>query len=248
MNIVASSGLFERKWYAASHPESLPDPVVHFCRDGWRQGLQPNPYFDPAWYAKTYGAELGPDENPLLHYIRRGERENAWPSPHFDPEWYREQYAIGEQQSPLRHYLLNRFAGTHAPLPLFDVTAFVESNPAGAETEQDPYQQWLKQARETIVSPPASESPYASVLSVLGGDIEGGATPDSVPWKTFKNVLRLFVPLIPFDEAWYCKHYPDVFTAVKSGVITSAHGHFIDYGFFEGRSPGAPGRAWFEHS
>jgi hypothetical protein len=239
VSIVDFSGLFDRDWYVANHPEASaqPDPLLHFCQDGWRQGLQPNPYFHPAWYAKTYGAEFLPDENPLLHYIRRGERENAWPSPHFDPEYYREQYAIGTDASPLRHYLQNRAAGAHSPLPIFDVAAYVKSNPECLTTGQDPYLHWLQQTKEEAVPAPISESPLATVLNLVGGSLEHGQIPDAVPWGAFKQALRLFIPFIPFDEAWYCRHYPDVAAAVKCGLIASAHGHFIDYGFFEGRSP-----------
>ena len=90
VSIVESSGLFDPVWYLSNYP-ALPDPLAHFCGEGWRQGHRPNPYFDPVWYARTYGGEFLHDENPLLHYIRRGERENAWPSMHFDPEWYRDE-------------------------------------------------------------------------------------------------------------------------------------------------------------
>jgi hypothetical protein len=242
VSVVDSSGLFDRDWYVASDPEAgqQANPLVHFCRHGWRRGLQPNPYFDPAWYAKTYGGEFLPDENPLLHYIRRGERENAWPSPHFDPEWYRDQYTIGEHDSPLRHYLLNCGAGTYSPLPAFDVAAYVEGNPE-CLASGDPYLHWLRQPKEEVVPPPFSDSPLAAVLDLVGGGEHGGV-PDVVPWKTFTQALSLFIPFIPFDEAWYCRHYPDVAAAAKCGLITSAHSHFVDYGFFEGRSPAPPSR------
>jgi hypothetical protein len=247
VSIVDSSGLFDRDWYLRSYPEVTErgDPLVHFCEEGWRQGLQPNPYFDLAWYVKTYNAEFAPNENPLLHYIRRGERENAWPSPHFDPEWYRDEYELGEHESPLRHYLLNRAAGRYSPLPIFDVTAYVKGNPKSVEIGQDPYLYWLQHASEKVDSPPVSESPFAAILELVGSNPENETAPDAVPWETFKQVLRLFIPLIPFDEAWYCRHYPDVFAAVKCGLIVSARSHFVDYGFFEGRCPAAPGGGWF---
>jgi hypothetical protein len=64
--------------------------------------------------------------------------------------------------------------------------------------------------------------------------------PDTVSREAFTDVLRSFIPLLPFDEAWYCRRCPDVPAAVKCRVIATAHGHFIDYGFFEGRSPAPP--------
>ena len=64
--------------------------------------------------------------------------------------------------------------------------------------------------------------------------------PDTVSHAAFNDILRSFIPLLPFDEAWYCRRYPDVAAAVKCRVIATAHGHFIDYGFFEGRSSAPP--------
>ena len=63
--------------------------------------------------------------------------------------------------------------------------------------------------------------------------------PDTVSVEACTDVLRSFIPLLPFDEAWYCRCYPDV-AAVKRRVVATAHGHFIDYGFFERRSPAPP--------
>jgi hypothetical protein len=236
---VQRSGLFDRDWYLANHPEldDGSDPIAHFCREGWLHELQPNPYFHPAWYAKTYRSEIAPGENPLLHYIRRGERENAWPSAHFDPEWYRMKYALSEHESPLRHYLLNRFSGAYSPLPIFDAAQYLASHPDCRTMGADPYLQWLEDPAETFQRPPPDSSPLARVLRLAGGTPETGTIPDGISAEALKQVLRLFIPLIPFDEDWYCKCYPDVATAVSCHLITSAHQHFIDYGFFEGRTP-----------
>jgi hypothetical protein len=241
---IEASGLFDHDWYVETYPESEEsgDPLMHFCDEGWRELLWPNPYFDTGWYARTYGAELLPDENPLLHYIRCGERENAWPSPYFDPEWYRETYGVGEDESPLRHYLLHRISGVHSPTPDFDVAAYVEENPESLEEGQDPYLHWLNRPRQDEDEPPASVSPFAAVLELTGGDPDAEELPESVPWQTVKQALQVFVPFVPFDEEWYRRQYPDVDAAVKCGVIETAHMHFIQYGFFEGRSPAADWR------
>jgi hypothetical protein len=238
-SVVQRSRLFDSDWYLSSYPElsDTADPLAHFCLEGWRRGLQPNPYFDPAWYTRTYHAELAPDENPLLHYILHGEQENAWPSVHFDPEWYRDHYALSEHESPLRHYLANRSAGEHSPLPVFDVAEYAASHPECLATGQDPYLHWLQQPRQALQQPRAGDSPLARVLTLVGGNLETGDIPTTVSWQAVKQVLGLLIPLIPFDEAWYCRAYPDVAKAVQCHLIESAHRHFIDYGFFEGRSP-----------
>jgi hypothetical protein len=236
---VQRSRLFDSDWYLSRYPEPVgsADPVTHFCVEGWRRGLQPNPYFDPDWYIRTYRAELAADENPLLHYILRGERENAWPSAHFDPEWYRDQYHLGAQQSPLQHYLENRSAGTHSPLPLFDVAEYVASHPECLADGQDPYLHWRQQPQAAPQEPGPADSPLASVLKLVGGNLETGDIPQTVSWEAVKQMLGLLIPFIPFDEGWYCSAYPDVAKAVQCHLIESGHRHFIDYGFFEGRTP-----------
>jgi hypothetical protein len=240
-SVVEHSGLFDRDWYLARYPEAgnVADVLAHFCREGWRHGFQPNPYFHPTWYTRTYGAELVPGENPLLHYIRRGERENAWPSADFDPEWYRDEYALDGSESPLRDYLHHRVGGTRSPLPVFDVADYTANHPEYLASGLDPYLHWLQRAKEAVERPPPSASPFGRVVDLLGGSLESGNIPDMASWDAVKDVLRVFIPLIPFDEDWYCKCYPDVAAAVKCRLITSAHQHFIDYGFFEGRSPAA---------
>jgi hypothetical protein len=242
ISVVESSGLFDREWYAASHQEiNEGDALQHYCVDGWRQQFAPNPYFDPVWYTKTYRAELLPDENPLVHYIRRGERENAWPSPHFDPEWYRDEYAIG-QESPLGHYLRSRRAGQYSPIPGFDAAAYSEMNPDCLALGLDPYLHWLQRPKEELDDAPISESPWGTVLQMVGGIPAPGSVSDSVTPDGLKEALRLFIPFIPFDDGWYCKQYPDVAAAVECGLMASAHEHFISYGFFEGRTPAAKWR------
>ena len=240
---VDSSGLFDRDWYLASYAQAggaAEDPVTHFCRN-WSQDFQPNPYFHPTWYARTYAAEFRPGENPLLHYIRRGERENAWPSPHFDPEWYRNEYAIGESESPLRHYLRNRGGGAFSPLPVFDAAAYTAAHPQWSASAQDPYLHSLQHREEEQETVPRLEWTLATVLHLAGGNPETASLPDTVGQDAFVRVLRLFIPLIPFDATWYCNNYPDIAAALRSGAITSAHQHFLEHGFFEGRSPAAPG-------
>jgi len=240
--VVARSGLFDGEWYRAEYLEGQAvDPLMHFCREGSHQEFAPNAYFDPAWYARTYGDELDSLEHPLMHYIRVGERENAWPSPHFDPEWYRDVHAITAVAGPLAHYLARRSSGTVSPLPVFDAAAYSAAHPnCLAEEGADPYWHWLAQLDDEGEDPPFPASPFAAVLAAVGGNLEEGNFPETINWKDFAHVLGQFAKLIPFDQDWYLECYPDVAAAVASGEMDSAHAHFLEHGFFEGRSPGAP--------
>jgi hypothetical protein len=239
---LENSGLLDHAWYASTYAEAIGDgaPLRHYCAAGWRRGFRPNPYFDPKWYAATYAVELQAGENPLVHYMRRGERENAWPSPHFDPEWYRDVQGLDATTSPLAHYLRHRNAGSVSPLPVFDATAYAASNPDWPMTAYDPYWHSLQRAEAAKGPPPASASPWGRILAILGSDPEDTRVPEVVSADAMKEALRLLIPLIPFDEAWYKRTYADVAAALEGRQIESAHGHFIEFGFFEGRSPRAP--------
>ena len=240
---IGASGLFERHWYLERYPEVASDdadPLTHFCETGWRQGLQPNAYFDPAWYARTYGAELAPDQNPVMHYLERGERENAWPSQHFDPEWYRDHNAIPANESPLRHYLRNRHDGALSPLPVFDAATYTAEHPDWQADGLDPYEHFLTHEDEYMDNPDRPDLTLATLLEMVGGSAEDGELPVSISGEAFAQVLRLFIPLIPFNAAWYVATNPDVAQALEIGALSSAHDHFVDNGFFEGRSPVPP--------
>jgi hypothetical protein len=54
-------------------------------------------------------------------------------------------------------------------------------------------------------------------------------------------ILTEMLRAVPFDEKWYVERYPDVAEAVATGDFTSAHEHYVRYGYFEGRLPGLNG-------
>ena len=144
--LVTDLELFDVNYYLANYPdvrESALDPAAHFMSYGWREGRRPNPYFDCAWYAKTY---LAPDrpENPLLHYIVSGERGGHRPVVYFDPGWYRETYGLDTDDSPLRHYLRHRRGQRHSPLRVFDVAGYVEAYGPRIGRNRDPFAHYLR--------------------------------------------------------------------------------------------------------
>ena len=105
--LIAGSGLFDEAWYVGRNPEAAQregGPLRHYMRKGAPTLLDPNPYFDAAWYAANRPAAR---QNPLLHYLKRGAAEGLSPSPAFDPAWYRKTYpdiAAGGFE-PLAHFL-----------------------------------------------------------------------------------------------------------------------------------------------
>jgi hypothetical protein len=242
--LIADSGFFDAPWYLSVNTdvrESGADPLQHFCSDGWREGRKPNFYFDPAWYAEQQGDAASPDTNPLVHYIRVGERADAAPSVHFDAHWYREAHGLDADESPLRHFLLRRRTGMVSPLPGFDVEAYCTAYPEVLERGLDPYEDYIEQrdaertAAPVTAAPLVTLPPYSLVVETLGFD-PFGDDPASETGECVMEVIKLLLREVALDEAWYLETYPDVADAVARQAIGSAREHYLNFGYFEGRT------------
>lgn len=69
---------FDAEFYAAQIPKKvsdIADPVRHYCRVGWRQGLDPSPNFSTVYYLTANPDVATAGINPFVHYIRSGKSE-----------------------------------------------------------------------------------------------------------------------------------------------------------------------------
>ena len=57
--------------------------------------------------------------------------------------------------------------------------------------------------------------------------------------KLLKALLRTIVQCTPFSEEFYLESYPDIAEAYAAGQIPDLHRHYVEFGYFEGRT-GAP--------
>jgi hypothetical protein len=143
---IQPSGLIDGGYYRINRVgpyEDELDPALHYCRIGWRSGLQPSTAFEPNWYAETNLIITRLRINPLTHYILEGEPANRRPVPWFDPAWYRSVYLVPPEQLALAHYLQHRHARAVSPNPLFDVTRYVARYGASIPHEIDPFSHYL---------------------------------------------------------------------------------------------------------
>jgi hypothetical protein len=58
-----------------------------------------------------------------------------------------------------------------------------------------------------------------------------------IDYEDFLGFVKLLLRSVAVDEAWYLKHNPDVAEAVAKGVYRSGKQHFVEEGYFEGRTP-----------
>ena len=76
-------------------PESygLPDVdvVEHYFLYGWREGKNPNPWFQTAWYLAQHLSAANSGRPPIEDYLDSAE-DGINPHPGFDVRWYRRRY------------------------------------------------------------------------------------------------------------------------------------------------------------
>ena len=70
--VILRSGLFDRAFYLREYPDVFfqdIDPLIHYCKAGWKENRKPNASFDPEKYKEIH--QIAPDleVNPLLHSL-----------------------------------------------------------------------------------------------------------------------------------------------------------------------------------
>ncbi|HTI02853.1 MAG TPA: glycoside hydrolase family 99-like domain-containing protein [Acidisoma sp.] len=142
--VILESGLFDFAWYCGAYQADPADALRDWCRTGWREGRNPNLYFDTTWYLTYYADVAAGNINPLLHYINHGEREGRRPSMLFDPGWYRETYHLGAAELCLGHYMRERLTGRVNPNPDFDTDFYLTLYPDIAAAGIDAFAHFME--------------------------------------------------------------------------------------------------------
>ena len=168
--VIAASGLFDPSFYLINNPDVRQtglDPLEHFCRDGAREGRNPNLYFATAWYAEQAGLAEQDGENPLCHYYLAGEAAGLKPSAHFDPVWYGTSNKLAPWQSALRHYLDHRRTQRVSPNPAFDLPGYLTRMGGRLGPNRDAFADWLRrgQPAQPVTPLPVPVVPDARVAA-----------------------------------------------------------------------------------
>lgn len=76
--IINRSGLFDPAYYLINNPDVRKadiDPLMHFIKNGWKEGRNPSNSFDTKFYLDQNTDVKQSSENPLLHYLHHGKFE-----------------------------------------------------------------------------------------------------------------------------------------------------------------------------
>ena len=117
---VRPTAYFDPAWYAAELGEAAPPRALlrHFLGTGIRQGLKPNRWLDPEFYAAAYPDVPKDRYGALRHFVVVGDPEGRVAGPGFDGRLYRRRYVDVADAGipPLWHYLTHgRREGRQVP-------------------------------------------------------------------------------------------------------------------------------------
>lgn len=76
--IIKKSKLFDENYYLRHNEDvrtSGLDPIKHYIKNGWKEGLNPSERFDTNFYLETYPDVKNAGVNPLVHFIQFGSKE-----------------------------------------------------------------------------------------------------------------------------------------------------------------------------
>ncbi len=114
LRLIHDSGLFDLKHYnkQLSVPfQTTMGAIAHYLNKGYKQHLNPNPYFNTKYYMETYPDVRNNDQNPLYHFVVQGAREDRNPSFEFNTQLYMSLHKDeinNENLNPLLHFIRNQ--------------------------------------------------------------------------------------------------------------------------------------------
>lgn len=76
---------FDKNYYLRANPDvrlARVEPVMHYCRFGWREGRDPNREFSTNYYLRMNPDIARAGINPFVHFIKHGKKERREPLPY----------------------------------------------------------------------------------------------------------------------------------------------------------------------
>lgn len=232
--------LVDFAWYRGRYSDVAATglvPALHYERWGWREGRDPNPWFDTAWYLARHPGLADAGVCPLVNFAETGDD----PSRYVNAEWYASRYLRrrAATREALAHFLAQGFTAGAVPDPCLDRRPIRE-----ALTKLPPGERIAEIRRRLDARPSRSDRIAALVepdwyLEVNPDVAEAGIDP--VAHFLADGVREGRNPNRWFDTDWYLRTY---LARIRDGE--AALEHFLRVGASLGCRPG-PGFAidWY---
>lgn len=152
---IKKSGIFDPEFYLESNPDVAKEnkhPLVHYFREGWREGRSPHLLFDIGYYFKQIDDEIKERQiEPILHFITEGWLKGKKPSPYFDPLYYvntNKDFDFSKL-NPLSHFILRGCRDNKNLLhPYLNLQFYAQKYPDVVSSGMDPLKHYIKIGRK----------------------------------------------------------------------------------------------------
>ncbi len=88
IDCINASRQFDKEYYLQSNPDLAGlniDPLIHYCKSGWKEGRNPSQYFDTNNYIARHPEVISQDICPLYHWIQQGKNTDELTNTITDP-------------------------------------------------------------------------------------------------------------------------------------------------------------------
>lgn len=206
------------------------DPFLHFIRHGWREDRLGSPYFNAAWYAKSY-LTADAEMDPITDYMSGGWHRGRNPNPYFDALWYLKVNVDVKDANlePLDHYVNWGWKEGRNPSPYFDVDYYLTQNNDVREAGMEPLLHYIVCGWQEAGRDP---NPYFST-QWYKSNYARQYDPQSCAlrhYMTTGSALGM-KPGPDFDPSFYREANPDIAADIEPLA------HFLQYGRQERRLP-----------
>jgi len=245
---------FDAEFYAEEYPDVLLSRellLAHFCEIGWKEGRNPNPYFDVVTYLLEHPDVAASPTNPFIHYLLRGKREgrravsSVTPSVRsgllfgyavsdwvtalesdVDVEYYRGQLPedLSHEINPIAHFAYRGWRQGLNPSATLSTASLLETYPQAGELLVNPLLGHIEGQRGR----------YIGVARALRPVVPTHPQPEPSQLLFGEAEAGLALVQTEFDAEYYLTHQRDVSAAGMDPL-----NHYFYTGWREGRDPSA---------
>lgn len=259
-SLIIKSGAFSPLYYLSMYPDVLDsgiDPLIHYCKYGWKEGRRPAASFDINRYLEKNPNLIKAGINPLVHFIRSKDRKKIRKKTQegrnnqvedktyslFDEVYYLAQYQDVRVKGidPFQHYMNHGWKEGRDPSAEFCTDFYLQCNPDVEKAGINPLQHYVASGQyenrtpkngQIRTIPVSSQSP--SILFVGHSAIQSGAEVvllDIVKWYAENTTYKISVLLLrPGILSAEFMRYGDVLTLNEPRELLSEKTtHFLAF-------------------
>lgn len=237
--LIRNSTLFNETFYRKSYGiNRYVNAEQHFYTSGWKMDFKPSPFFDTAFYLKTYDDVRNIGINPLIHYLLDGGPELRRPAQEFDAQSYCAAHPDYNQsgKTPAEHcidlYGSYQWRGQPQSIPtrsegaaetfrsVFDGNFYKSHNADVSESGMDPFEHFLNFGQFEYRDPSASFEAFFYHKKFAAKDGRGKSLVD-----TYHEQIQRIAPQTENAESIHADLEAHAAAATQSSLRLCVHAH-----------------------